>query len=153
VLFPDEIDTPETALAPFHTDSHAHYWNSEQARHTKDLGYTYPELQKWLPAYNVNGHFDEEAYMNAIRAQLDDLYSTTAKLFVGQPSAQPKVTASSPTQAGNTAERKLFAPSKVEPEVQKHLEKITKVISHAEETAHAPSSTPGSSGKEQSRRE
>ncbi len=147
--YSDDIDTPQTALAPFHNDTHAHYWNSEQARHTTALGYTYPELQKWLPEYNVNSHFNEESYMNAIRAQLDDLYSTTAKLFVGQPSAQIKIAASSPTQAGTVVERNLFIPPKVEAEVQKHLDKITKVVSHAKETEHAPSRARGGNGDKQ----
>ena len=44
------------------------------------MGYTYPELQKWLPAYkNNSGAFDNEKYQNAIRTALEQKYSTTGK--------------------------------------------------------------------------
>jgi hypothetical protein len=43
------------------------------------LGYTYPELQKWLPAYKTNGVFDRVKYEAAIRTTIEQMYSTTGK--------------------------------------------------------------------------
>lgn len=44
------------------------------------MGYTYPELQKWLPAYkSQTGAFDNAKYQASIRVALEQTYSTTGK--------------------------------------------------------------------------
>ncbi|KZT32118.1 hypothetical protein SISSUDRAFT_1067183 [Sistotremastrum suecicum HHB10207 ss-3] len=46
---PGTTDTPTTALAPFHTDTQGTYWIADDSRDWTKLGYSYPELQPWLP--------------------------------------------------------------------------------------------------------
>merc|ERR1711977_79142 len=44
-----------------------------------DLGYTYPDLQKWLDIYKTNGQFDNIKYQKALRTAIELKYSTTGK--------------------------------------------------------------------------
>ena len=43
------------------------------------LGYTYPELRPWLEKYLVGpgGVFDEGVYLDDVRRQVNELYSST----------------------------------------------------------------------------
>ncbi|KAK6344406.1 hypothetical protein TWF696_008042 [Orbilia brochopaga] len=70
----DTIDTPATPLAPFHTDTIGTYHTSDGIKDWQKFGYSYPELQPWLPQYNSNGEFDVNLYIADIRNQLRALY-------------------------------------------------------------------------------
>lgn len=43
------------------------------------LGYSYPELQPWLPEYNPFGVFDRRGYIKAIKRQINRLYGSTRR--------------------------------------------------------------------------
>lgn len=69
------IDTPQTPLAPFHTDTKGTYFTSDGIQDWMKLGYSYPELQPWLDKYKKDGKFDETLYLTDIKYQLKTLYS------------------------------------------------------------------------------
>lgn len=69
-------DTPKTPLAPFHKDTEGTYFTSDDIRDWTQWGYSYPELQPWLPKYKPEGKFDKQLYINDIQNQLKKLYST-----------------------------------------------------------------------------
>ncbi|KZT38875.1 Di-copper centre-containing protein [Sistotremastrum suecicum HHB10207 ss-3] len=71
---PGAIDTPNTPLAPFHTNLNGTMYTSNSVRDWTKLGYTYPELQPWLAKYEVDGQFSQTAYTKDIRAQVNRLY-------------------------------------------------------------------------------
>ncbi|KAK3296423.1 common central domain of tyrosinase-domain-containing protein [Chaetomium fimeti] len=72
---PETIDTPQTALAPFHKNSQGDFFNSDDVRKWIPLGYSYPELQPWLDKYKApDGAFDYTKYVEDIRNQLKVLY-------------------------------------------------------------------------------
>jgi hypothetical protein len=75
---------PDADLVPFHDENGKHY-TSTTVRDWRPLGYTYPELQKWLPQYKRNGVFDSQTYVSAVRAKVDVLYPTTAKSVLRLP--------------------------------------------------------------------
>lgn len=54
-------------------------------RDPKQLGYTYPELQEWLPCYQTNGQFDAAKFQRALRTTLELKYSTTGKVVATLP--------------------------------------------------------------------
>ncbi|EPE28797.1 Di-copper centre-containing [Glarea lozoyensis ATCC 20868] len=69
-----------TKLTPFNKTTTGVKWTPADIRDPKKMGYTYPELQKWLPAYKDNaGCFSRTKYENAIRTTLEQKYSTTGK--------------------------------------------------------------------------
>lgn len=49
------------------------------------LGYSYPELQPWLPEYKPFGVFDRHRYIMAIMRQVNKLYGSTRRLVLGSP--------------------------------------------------------------------
>ena len=69
------MDTPETPLAPFHTDTKGTYYTSNDIRDWVKLGYSYPELQPWLDKYKKDGKFNLDLYLADIKYQLKKLYS------------------------------------------------------------------------------
>ena len=72
---------PDTKLSPFHSDANATLYDSAACSKPKSqLGYTYPELQTWLPKYKTNGVFDEQKYRKALKDGIDIMYSTTGKM-------------------------------------------------------------------------
>lgn len=73
------VTKPNDPLAPFHTDTKSTPWNATLCRYTKDCGYAYPELQKWLDIYKTAGKFDNVKYQKAIRTSIELKYSTTGK--------------------------------------------------------------------------
>ena len=76
----NEGDNPKSWLAPFHTNSSGDEYDSiECSYQQKTLGYTYPELQKWLPVYKTDGQFDPEKFKRMLRANIELRYSTTGK--------------------------------------------------------------------------
>jgi len=79
---PNTIDTPKTPLAPFHTDKQGTYFTSVTCRDWTKYGYSYPELQPWLPKYIIDGKFSEQAYIDDINSQLNALYGTTRSLVL-----------------------------------------------------------------------
>ncbi|KZS90427.1 Di-copper centre-containing protein [Sistotremastrum niveocremeum HHB9708] len=80
---PGAIPTPEnTPLAPFHTDTAGTYWTSNDAREWLKYGYSYPELQQWLPKYRTGGRFNQELYKADIAKQVNALYSDTRQILL-----------------------------------------------------------------------
>ena len=58
-----EIVGSNDPLNPFHKDSDRHFWDSNDCRYQRQkLGYTYQELQIWLPEYKTDGVFDQLKY-------------------------------------------------------------------------------------------
>lgn len=49
------------------------------------LGYSYPELQPWLPDYKPLGVFDRHKYIKAIKRQINKLYGSTRRLILEYP--------------------------------------------------------------------
>ncbi|KZS90419.1 Di-copper centre-containing protein [Sistotremastrum niveocremeum HHB9708] len=82
---PGTTDTPNSALAPFHTDTQGTYWIANDVRDWTKLGYSYPELQPWLPQYNPNGQFSQDLYSADISKQVNALYSNARTLLLKQP--------------------------------------------------------------------
>lgn len=72
-----EVDE-NTDLAPFSLDDKSSFYKSSSCRDPQALYYTYPELQKWLDSYKVNGQFSEATYQASIRQTITKLYSTSA---------------------------------------------------------------------------
>lgn len=70
---------PNIPLAPFSSDTQGTPWTAGRCRNLRDLGYTYPELQKWLDIYKTNGQFDNIKYQKALRTAIELKYSTTGK--------------------------------------------------------------------------
>ncbi|KAH7354961.1 putative tyrosinase [Rhexocercosporidium sp. MPI-PUGE-AT-0058] len=73
-----QID-PNIPLAPFSKDTQGTPWTAGACRDLQVLGYTYPELQKWLDIYKTNGQFDNVKYQKALRTTIELKYSTTGK--------------------------------------------------------------------------
>lgn len=73
------IMKPNDPLTPFHMDTKSTPWNANACRFLKDCGYSYPELQKWLPIYQTAGKFDNVKYQKALRTAIELKYSTTGK--------------------------------------------------------------------------
>ncbi|KAG9237189.1 putative tyrosinase [Amylocarpus encephaloides] len=89
-LYPDKYVVPwhddvrgdidvNTQLAPFSKNAAGDKFTAADVRDHTKLGYTYPELQKWLPEHCVNGRFNLEKYQSSIRTQIECYYSTTGK--------------------------------------------------------------------------
>ncbi|KAH6723255.1 putative tyrosinase [Leptodontidium sp. MPI-SDFR-AT-0119] len=70
---------PNIPLAPFSKDTQGTPWTAGGCRDPQVLGYTYPELQKWLDIYKTNGQFDNVKYQKALRTTIELKYSTTGK--------------------------------------------------------------------------
>jgi tyrosinase len=71
----DAVDTPQTALAPFHKNETGECFNSDDVKNWMKLGYSYPELQPWLEKYkDEQGNFVYAKYAQDIRDQLKVLY-------------------------------------------------------------------------------
>ncbi|KZT35124.1 Di-copper centre-containing protein [Sistotremastrum suecicum HHB10207 ss-3] len=80
---PGAIPSPEnTPLAPFHIDAVGTYWTSNDAREWLKYGYSYPELQQWLPKYRTGGRFNQELYKADIAKQVNALYSDTRQILL-----------------------------------------------------------------------
>lgn len=67
---PYTIVTPETPLAPFHHNTGGSTYTSNMVRDWLRFGYTYPELQRWLPKYHNNAE-----YIADIKRQVRVLYA------------------------------------------------------------------------------
>jgi tyrosinase len=71
--------TPKTPLDPFHTDKKGTTYDSNGVQHIANLGYTYPELQRWKYPNDSSG---EAKYKASIVARIRELYAPPAKLMV-----------------------------------------------------------------------
>lgn len=78
------IFTPKTPLDPFHTDDKGNTYDSNGVQHIANLGYTYPELQRWIYPSGPEG---ETEYKKGILARVNDLYAPSAKLALQTTSA------------------------------------------------------------------
>ena len=69
------VDTPQTALAPFHKNEKGECFHSDDIKDWMKWGYSYPELQPWLEKYkDEQGNFVYAKYTQDIRNQLSVLY-------------------------------------------------------------------------------
>ncbi|KAL2070465.1 hypothetical protein VTL71DRAFT_13491 [Oculimacula yallundae] len=135
---------PNISLAPFSKDAQAAPWNAKACQHLQVLGYTYPELQKWLDIYKTNGQFDNVKYQNAIRTTLELKYSTTGKATLQLPENQRVATTHLSTIAATNLIVENFPPALIEkamelqptePKIQSILGKDT--VSETSEPAAA----------------
>ena len=78
-------DTPKTSLAPFHKHQDGEAFDSNDVRYLDPFGYTYPELKRWDLEHQVDGQFNQEKYLQDIRAAITDLYDLTAPMFLSKP--------------------------------------------------------------------
>ena len=78
---------PSTFLKPFHDDKNFGKWNSNKARYWREsCGYSYPELQPWLPEYQKgDGSIDKERYLISLTNAINALYGTTRALALKPP--------------------------------------------------------------------
>lgn len=81
----DQTQLPGDFLSPFHTNTSGGEWTSDKQRNWLDLNYSYPELQRWLPKYKVDGKFDEKLYQSDVVNQIFLLYGTASQLAFSQP--------------------------------------------------------------------
>lgn len=59
--------TNKTPLRPFHKDEHGATWTSDEVRDLLQFGYSYPELQPWLPEHqSSDGNFSSVSYQNKL---------------------------------------------------------------------------------------
>ena len=73
-------------LIPFHTNNTGTEYDSSLCSYQQNqLGYTYPELQKWLDKYKTNGVFDKLQYQKQLRNTIELTYSTTGKAALQLP--------------------------------------------------------------------
>ncbi|KZT37557.1 Di-copper centre-containing protein [Sistotremastrum suecicum HHB10207 ss-3] len=74
----------EKALSPFHADKKRTSYTSNKVREWTQFGYTYPELQYWLPQYrDGNGKFSQEKYVADVSRQVKALYAPTTGTSTG----------------------------------------------------------------------
>ncbi|KAJ5175788.1 uncharacterized protein N7482_001665 [Penicillium canariense] len=72
-----------TPLQPFRSDREGNYWTPEGVRYTPNLGYTYPELQRWDAKYNQKeGSFDQDLYIADINTVINKLYGVSRALVL-----------------------------------------------------------------------
>lgn len=107
---------PNDKLAPFHQDNRGSSWTPSKCRYqNKNQGYTYVDLQKWLPKYQTNGKFDLAKFQQLLRAEIDQKYSTTGQAVLRIP------------QNDNIAAFSLAKPSAPEQAPQvKHVQPVAK---------------------------
>lgn len=82
----DQIDTPNTSLAPFHINTDGTYYDSNHCRGWLQCGYSYPELQPWLSKYNSKGRFDNHLYISDLKSTINSLYGSTRNVMLKSPS-------------------------------------------------------------------
>ena len=69
--------TNKTPLRPFHKDEQGNIWTPDEVHGScRDFGYSYPEVQRWLPQYQSGGSLDREKYETSIRETLNLTYGT-----------------------------------------------------------------------------
>jgi hypothetical protein len=79
-----------TPLQPFRSNPAGDYWTPEGVRHTTNLGYTYPELQRWdAKYYNTKGVVDEELYRGDLTAAINNLYGVSRSLVLDPKAPTP----------------------------------------------------------------
>lgn len=67
--------TNKTPLRPFHKDEQGNIWTPDEVRRDcGQFGYSYPEVQHWLPQYQSDGTFDREKYVTSILETLNLKY-------------------------------------------------------------------------------
>ncbi|KAJ7762839.1 hypothetical protein DFH07DRAFT_709304, partial [Mycena maculata] len=71
------VITPESLLAPFHKNTEGTTYDSNGVRHIVDLGYTYPELQRWKFGTDIE-------YRINIFAQVRNLYAPPSKFLAAR---------------------------------------------------------------------
>ncbi|KAJ3552388.1 hypothetical protein NM688_g4174 [Phlebia brevispora] len=69
-----QMESTDSPLTPFHKDTQGTFYDSDGCRFIKDFGYTYEELQDWLPRYNESGKFNEPLLCQDLRKTLIQKY-------------------------------------------------------------------------------
>lgn len=134
---------PNIPLAPFSKDTQGTPWTAGACRNLQDLGYTYPELQKWLDIYKTNGQFDNVKYQKALRTTIEIKYSTTGKSTLQLSENEGVATMHLSTIAATNLIVENFPPALVEKakELQHNEQKIQSIL--GKETPHdVPSPAP-----------
>lgn len=80
----------DTPLQPFRNDPRGNYWTPAGVRHTVNLGYSYPELQRWDDKYrNEDQTFNENLYREYINTQINELYGVSRSLALDPKAPAP----------------------------------------------------------------
>ncbi|GLI81875.1 hypothetical protein PoHVEF18_010269 [Penicillium ochrochloron] len=80
-----------TPLQPFRSNPAGDYWTPEGVRHTTNLGYTYPELQRWdAKYYHTKGVVDEELFRGDLTAAINNLYGVSRSLVLDPKAPTPE---------------------------------------------------------------
>ncbi|PVH87416.1 putative tyrosinase [Cadophora sp. DSE1049] len=121
---------PNIPLAPFSRDSQGSPWTAGRCRNLQDLGYTYPELQKWLDIYKTNGQFDNVKYQKALRTAIELKYSTTGKSTLQLSENEGVATMHLSTIAATNLIVENFPPALVEKakELQPNEQKVQSIL-------------------------
>lgn len=81
----------DTPLQPFRNDPQGRYWTPDGVRHTVNLGYTYPELQRWDSKYSQEDKsFNETLYVEDLTAQINTLYGVSRSLVLDPKAPVPE---------------------------------------------------------------
>ncbi|KAJ5407672.1 hypothetical protein N7509_001555 [Penicillium cosmopolitanum] len=80
----------DTPLQPFRNDPRGNYWTPDGVRYTVNLGYTYPELQRWDTKYSQQDKtFNETLYVEDLTAQINRLYGVSRSLVLDPKTPAP----------------------------------------------------------------
>lgn len=127
----------KAALSPFHIDKNGTYYDSFSCSYQqKTLGYTYPELQRWLDKYKTNGAFDKQKYQTQLRKDIELKYSTTGKSLLQLPEQEQIATAH---MSAMTAENLA---------IENFPQRLVEIAEQANSEAPKPSAPPAASWEE-----
>ncbi|KAJ6105130.1 hypothetical protein N7523_010204 [Penicillium sp. IBT 18751x] len=79
----------DTPLQPFRLDAEGNYWTPDGVRHTPNLGYTYPEIQRWNAKYYQNESFDQSLLAEDLNATINKLYGVSRELALDSKAPTP----------------------------------------------------------------
>ncbi len=65
-------------LIPFRKDQGENYHTAQTVWHPEDLGFTYPETQRWKAKYKTDGKFDENKLAADLAQLLNKKYNSAA---------------------------------------------------------------------------
>ena len=72
--------TNKTPLRPFHKNEQGSIWTPDEVRRDcGQFGYSYPEVQHWLPQYQSGGTFNREKYVASILETITLTYATSRR--------------------------------------------------------------------------
>lgn len=65
-------------LIPFRKDEGENYHTAQSVWHPEDLGFTYPETQRWRAKYKTDGKFDEDKLAADLAQLINKKYNSAA---------------------------------------------------------------------------